>query len=266
MRFTCLIINFLQVLTFQQGPVLERRKRGREMERGKRAWGRRAEGRMSARNTSSALPNTETGLSRLSLSSYFIPFVTGTRTGLQRRLQWAHQSTPTDCGPTDTLEVGINFFVENVEKATAKWGNESSFFFFCYFLPPSSCFAVVSASFFPSQSLHMSKEVRVRPAPCFCQMLVWGGFRPPFCLFCLPFLRSFALPSRRLFWQALLEFSPHGSGRKSMPICVFSCSALYWWRLGERKKDRWVKSRDSSTDYRQNIHQTVHLFTKIMDE
>lgn len=28
MRFTCLIINFLQVRTFQQGPVLERRKTG----------------------------------------------------------------------------------------------------------------------------------------------------------------------------------------------------------------------------------------------
>lgn len=150
MRFTCLIINFLQVLTFQRGPVLERRKRGREMERGKRTWGRRAEGRMSARNTSSALPNTKTGLSRLSLSSYFIPFVTGTRTGLQRRLQWAHQSTPTDCGPTDTLEVGINFFVENVEKATAKWGNESSLFFlllfFASFLLFRWCFSIF---FFP---------------------------------------------------------------------------------------------------------------------
>lgn len=83
-------------------------------------------------------------LSRLSLSSYFIPFVRGTRrTGLQRRLQWAHQSMPTDCGPTDTLEVGINFFVENVEKASTKWGNESSFFSFVIFLPPSSCFSLL---------------------------------------------------------------------------------------------------------------------------
>lgn len=40
---------------------------------------------------------------------------------------------PTDCGPTDTLEVGINFFVENVEKANTKWGNESSFFSFVIF-------------------------------------------------------------------------------------------------------------------------------------
>lgn len=62
MRFTCLIINFLQVLTFQQGPVLERR-REREIERGTRAQGTRAEGGMSARNTSSALPNTKPGLS-----------------------------------------------------------------------------------------------------------------------------------------------------------------------------------------------------------
>lgn len=116
MRFTCLIINFLQVFTFQQGPVLERGRRGM------RARGIRAEGRMSARNTSSALPNTKQAslsLSPFSLSSYFIPFVRGTqRTGLQRKLQWAHQSMPTDCGPTDTLEVGISFFVENVEKAS----------------------------------------------------------------------------------------------------------------------------------------------------
>jgi len=34
---------------------------------------------------------------------------------------------PTDCGPTDTLEVGINFFVEDVKKLSTKWGNESSF-------------------------------------------------------------------------------------------------------------------------------------------
>lgn len=56
-----------------------------------RARGIRAEGRMSARNTSSALPNTKQAslsLSPFSLSSYFIPFVRGTqRTGLQRKLQ-----------------------------------------------------------------------------------------------------------------------------------------------------------------------------------
>lgn len=91
---------------------------------------------MSVRNTSSALPNTKTGLSlsRLSLASYFIPFVTGTGTELQRRLQWAHQSTPTDCGPTDTLEVGINFFVENVEKAATMCWNNSMFCTFVFFL------------------------------------------------------------------------------------------------------------------------------------
>lgn len=58
MRFTCLIINFLQVCTFRRGPALERRERG-----GKRARGTRAEGRVSARNTSGVLPNTKTGLS-----------------------------------------------------------------------------------------------------------------------------------------------------------------------------------------------------------
>lgn len=56
-----------------------------------RARGIRAEGRMSARNTSSALPNTKQAslsLAPFSLSSYFIPFVRGTqRTGLQRKLQ-----------------------------------------------------------------------------------------------------------------------------------------------------------------------------------
>lgn len=179
MRFTCLIINFLQLLTFLRGPALESRKRERasETERGTRARGTRAEGRMSARNTSSALPNTKTGFFRLSLCSYFIPFVRGTRrTGLQRRLQWAHQSPPTDCGPTDTLEVGINFFVENVEKAVAKWGKLKQLLFLLLFLLPSSRFAVVSVFFFSFQSFHMSKVVRVRPAPCFCQMLVWGWF------------------------------------------------------------------------------------------
>lgn len=133
-----------------------------------------------------------------------------------------------------------------------------SFISFCFF-----CLLPVVSASFPSQSFHMSKVLRVRPAPCFCQMLVWGGFRPP------PLSLFLALPSLRLFWQALLEFSPHGSGRKSMPICVFSCSSLYWWRLEQRKKDRWVKSRDCtihSTDYGWNIHKTLHLFTDIMDE
>lgn len=90
----------------------------------------------------------------------------------------------------------------------------------------------------------MSKVVRVRAAPCFCQILVWGG-PSSFLSFFLTFFFSFALPSRWLFWQALFEFSPHGSGQKSMPICVFSCSTLDWWRLGERKQDRCAKSRDS---------------------
>lgn len=113
MRFTCLIINFLQVRTFQRGPVLERRKSARS-----KSW--RQHVRQEYRRCLAKYKNRP--LSRLSLSSYFIPFVTGTRTELQRRLQWAHQRAPTDCGPTDTLDVGINFFVENVEKATTKWG------------------------------------------------------------------------------------------------------------------------------------------------
>lgn len=60
---------------------------------------------------------------------------------------------PTDCGPTDTLEVGINFFVENVEKATTKWGNESAFFSFVILplllLLLRRCFSVSLHSEFP---------------------------------------------------------------------------------------------------------------------
>lgn len=85
--------------------------------------------------------------------------------------------------------MGINFFVENVEKASTKWGNESSFFSFVRVCLP----ALVSLLFqhlFPLASSNMSKVVRVRLAPCFRQMLVWGGFRPPFCL---SFLLSFSL-------------------------------------------------------------------------
>lgn len=182
---------------------------------------------MSARNTCSALPNTKTGLSlsRLSLASYFIPFVTGTGTELQRRLQWAHQSMPTDCGPTDTLEVGINFFVENVEKAaTMCWNNSMCCTLVCASFLLFSCGGGLSS--FVSDSFRMSKVARVRMTPCFRQMFVWGGFRP------FPvFLLLFFFPSLWLLWQALLAFSPHGSGLKSMPICVFSCSSLCWWRL-----------------------------------
>lgn len=147
---------------------------------------------------------------------------------------------PTDCGPTDTLEVGINFFVENVEKATTKSRGEAAIFSLLLFLAASSC---CYSLFFSSKSSHMSKVVRVRPATWFCQILVWGGFRPAFPLssFLSYFLSvSFSL-SHCLFWQALFELSPHGSGQKSMPICVFSCSTLYWWRLQERKGDRWEK-------------------------
>lgn len=188
---------------------------------------------MSVRNTSSALPNTKTGLSlsRLSLASYFIPFVTGTGTELQRRLQWAHQSTPTDCGPTDTLEVGINFFVENVEKAATMCWNNSMFCTFVF-----SCLLVVSAALLSSQALCMSKVARVRMTPCFRQMSVWGGFRP-FPVFRLYFFLPLSL---QLLWQALLEFSPHGSGQKSMPTCVFSCSSLCWWRLEKRETDEKI--------------------------
>lgn len=239
MTFTFLIINFLQVHTFQHGPVPEKwRERGRR----KRAWETKAEGRMSARNTSSALPNTKTGLSlsRLSLASYFIPFVIGTGTELQRRLQWAHQSPPTDCGPTDTLEVGINFFVENVEKAATMCWNNSMFCPFVFF----SCLPVVLASAFFSGSLHVegsegqddtlfSSDVRLGRFPSFS--CVSGFF---FCFFLSFFLQ--------LLWQALLEFSPYGSGQKSMPTCVFSCSSLFWWRL--EKRDRWENLNQLITD------------------
>ena len=60
MKFTFLIINFLQVLTFHQGPSTEYGEE-EEMERGTRMSRRRAKGSMSTRNTSSALPNTKTG-------------------------------------------------------------------------------------------------------------------------------------------------------------------------------------------------------------
>ena len=90
--------------------------------------------------------------------------------------------------PNGHTRNGHNSFVENVETANTKWGNESSFFSFVIFaslLLFGCCFRV-----FFSLSFHMSKVVSpVRPAPCFCQMLVWRGFRPPFCL---SFLLSFA--------------------------------------------------------------------------
>ena len=135
----------LSAWSLASSEALPSNKDRRRRERGGR--GRDREGNRSKRNESwrqsvreeykqclAKYKNRPLSLSRLSLCSYFIPFVRGTwRTGLQKRLQWAHQSPPTDCGPTDTLEMGINFFVENVETAHTKWGNESSFFFLCYF-------------------------------------------------------------------------------------------------------------------------------------
>lgn len=124
-------------------------------------------------------------------------------------------------------------------------------FFFCYFVPPSLPL-VVSFSFFFTLSFQHLFPSHVegsegRAGTLFLSAALRGGSCPPF-LFLSFFLSSppslysslpFAPSSLRLLWQALLEFSPHGSGRKSMPICVFSCSSLYWWRLEKRKRDRW---------------------------
>lgn len=95
---------------------------------------------------------------------------------------------PTDCGPTDTLEVGINFFVENVEKATAKWGNNSSFFSFVIFASPllfCCCFSIFFLSEFP----HVEGS-EGQAGTLFLSDALWGGFRPPFSL---SFLLSLSL-------------------------------------------------------------------------
>lgn len=196
---------------------------------------------MSARNTSSALPNTKTGLplSLLSLASYFIPFVTGTGTELQRRLQWAHQSPPTDCGPTDTLEVGINFFVENVEKAATMCWNNSMF---CPIV-----FCLVCLWFWPLCFLLRLSACGRQQGSGWHLVFVRCSFGEVSVLFlCFSFFCFFLSFSLQLLWQALLEFSPHGSGQKSMPTCVFSCSSLFWWRL--EKRDRWENLNQLITD------------------
>lgn len=110
-------------------------------------------------------------------------------------------------------------------------------FFCCYFSPHFCFFYWLTFPLAVSPCLKWWGSGRHL---VFCQMLLWGGYSPPFCL-------SFflAIPFHWLFWQPLFEFNPHVSGRKSMPICVFSCSTLDWWRLGEKKKDRRVKSTRS---------------------
>lgn len=177
-------------------------------------------------------------LSRLSLASYFIPFVTGTGTELQRRLQWAHQSTPTDCGPTDTLEVGINFFVENVEKAATMCWNNSMFGTLVF-----SCLLVVSAALLSSQALCMSKVARVRMTPCFRQMFVWGGFRP------FPVFRLF-------FFSFPLSPTPLTSSPWVQPTWLWAkinahmCLQLLFTVLMKvrKERDRWENLNQLITD------------------
>lgn len=264
MRFTCLIINFLSALPLNEDQCW-RGGRGRDGECKEREL--KAECPLGIQAVPCQIQK-QASLSRLSLCSYFIPFVWGTWwTGLQRRLQWAHQSTPTDCGPADALEMGINFFVENIETAYTKWGkwNQLLIFLLLFFL----LFDCVSGSFLSQGSLWVRVAESSQTGNLFLSDARLARFSSFFLSSFLTFFRSLTLPSHWLFWQALVQFSPHGSGRKSMPICVFSCSTLDWWRLQERKTDEQnPETLRESTDYRKKkkIYQTVHLFTGIMQE
>lgn len=138
--------------------------------------------------------------------------------------------------------------------------------FLLLFLPPSSCLAVVLGSFF-SYFPHVGGGESGQAGTLFLSDARLVRFPSSFLSFFLTFFHSLTLPSLWLLWQALFEFSPHGSGRKSMPICVFSCSTLDWWRLEEIKTDEQnSETLSKSTDYRQNIYQTLHLFAEIMEE
>lgn len=146
MNFTCLIINFPHVLTFQQRATLERKRLREEWERKEQEL--KAEVHQEYKQCLAKYKNRP--LFRLSLSSYFIPFVRGTWcTGLQRRLQWAHQSVPTDCGPTDTLEVGIIFLCWKCRKGehkVGKWKQLLLFVICASFLIFHCCLSVVFLS------------------------------------------------------------------------------------------------------------------------
>lgn len=64
--------------------------------------------------------------------------------------------------PTHSERALISFIVKK-----AKWGNESGVF---------SCVILASTLFYFFS--FVSEKPKVRLAPCFCQTLVWGGFRP----------------------------------------------------------------------------------------
>lgn len=239
MRFTCLIINFLSALPLNEDQCWKG-GRGRDGECKEREL--KAECPLGIQAVPCQIQK-QASLSRLSLCSYFIPFVWGTWwTGLQRRLQWAHQSTPTDCGPTDALEMGINFFVENIETAYTKWGkwNQLLFFLLLFFLLFDLCFRVFSLPGFPvGQSCWVQSDRQLIFVRC--------SFGEVFVLLSV-FLSHFLSLSHSTLSLTLLT-----SSRSVQPTWLWAkinahmCLQLLYAGLMKvtREKDRWAKSGDS---------------------
>lgn len=120
--------------------------------------------------------------------------------------------------------MGINFFVENVEKASTKWGNESSFFsfvIFASFLLFHCCFSVISLSEFP----HV-EGAEGQASTLFLSDARLGRFPSSFLSSFLTFSLSLALPLADSSDKLSLSSAHMALGKNQCPYV--SSAALHW--------------------------------------